>query len=349
MKYLFLLNILMLSVFASGQNNLTETYIDRYKEISISEMNRTGIPASITLAQGLLESNWGRSELAVKSNNHFGIKCSDVWDGDTHYRFDDEYNHLGVKKKSCFREYESAEESYYDHSNFLTDPKKTKRYGFLFSLAPDDYKSWAKGLKKSGYATDPKYAGKLIQIIEKYELHQYDISEPVQILAQVDVPAPSASTPDYYSIHYLNSSKMVLAMGGEKVKDLAKKIGVSSRKIIKNNNNINDKSQILLAGQRVYLEKKKSYYLGKETFHEMQPGQDLATVSDLYGIDEEYLKTINRLKKTDQAEAGNWIALKANKRSSQALASTKPKVREFKKYLVDNSDYLFEKALTPFK
>ena len=164
--FLFTISIL------SAQSELAENYIGKYKHIAIQEMERTGIPASITLAQGLLESNWGRSELAVKSNNHFGIKCSGKWDGKTHYRFDDDYDNLGRKRKSCFRVYEHAEASFIDHSDFLTDDKKHKRYGFLFQYSPDDYISWAHGLSKAGYATDPSYAKKLISIIEKYALYK---------------------------------------------------------------------------------------------------------------------------------------------------------------------------------
>src|SRR5210317_985528 len=127
MRILFLCIFFSISSLLSAQSSISEAYIQNYKHIAVYEMERTGIPASITLAQGMLESNWGRSELAVKSNNHFGIKCSGEYNGKKHYRYDDEYNKLGIKKKSCFRVYASAEESFYDHSEFLTDPNKEKR------------------------------------------------------------------------------------------------------------------------------------------------------------------------------------------------------------------------------
>lgn len=149
------------------------SYIDKYKEIAISEMHRTGIPASIKLAQGILESNSGRSTLAVKAHNHFGIKCGNYWSGATFHREDDDFRN-GKLVKSCFRKYEKAAQSFIAHSDFLLNPGSRYRYGFLFDLDPFDYHSWAKGLRKSGYATDPAYAEKLISIIEEYQLFQFD-------------------------------------------------------------------------------------------------------------------------------------------------------------------------------
>ncbi|NMC40177.1 MAG: LysM peptidoglycan-binding domain-containing protein, partial [Bacteroidales bacterium] len=139
-------------------------YIDRYSEIAMSEMRRTGVPASITLAQGIIESGNGRSRLAVEGNNHFGIKCHKDWTGPTIRHHDD-------RRNECFRKYRSAEESFIDHSDFL---RNTPRYRFLFDLDPTDYKNWAKGLKKAGYATNPDYAGMLIRKIEEYGLYEYD-------------------------------------------------------------------------------------------------------------------------------------------------------------------------------
>ena len=139
-------------------------YIEKYKDIAMREMQEYKIPASITLAQGLLESGNGNSELAKKSNNHFGIKCHKDWTGKRTYHDDDE-------KGECFRVYESPEDSYRDHSIFL---KKGQRYAFLFDLKITDYKGWAKGLKKAGYATLPVYANVLIKLIEDYNLAQYD-------------------------------------------------------------------------------------------------------------------------------------------------------------------------------
>jgi hypothetical protein len=145
-------------------NNFTVDYIGTYKDIAIRKMEEYKIPASITLAQGILESGNGLSELAKKSNNHFGIKCHSSWKGKKVYHDDD-------RRGECFRKYPSAEGSFNDHSKFLTN---RGRYEFLFDLRPDDYKAWAKGLKKAGYATDRKYPKKLISFIENFELYKYD-------------------------------------------------------------------------------------------------------------------------------------------------------------------------------
>ncbi|NOQ91354.1 MAG: LysM peptidoglycan-binding domain-containing protein [Flavobacteriaceae bacterium] len=145
-------------------NIYTLEYVNRYKHIAIEDMVEFKIPASITLAQGVLESGSGRSELSRKSNNHFGIKCHKGWKGKK-VRYDDD------KKRECFRKYQHPEESFDDHSTFLTT---RSRYASLFELKPDNYKGWSKGLKKAGYATDRKYPSKLIKIIEDYHLYEYD-------------------------------------------------------------------------------------------------------------------------------------------------------------------------------
>ena len=151
------------NLFLFAQNK-TEVYISNFKDIAVTGMNQFGIPASITLAQGILESGNGESRLATEGNNHFGIKCHDNWNGETIIEDDDE-------KGECFRKYEKVADSYRDHSLFLT---QRERYAFLFSLSPTKYKSWAKGLKKAGYATNPKYPSLLIDLIEKYNLDKFD-------------------------------------------------------------------------------------------------------------------------------------------------------------------------------
>lgn len=144
----------------------TTSYIDQFKDVAIEEMNRYGIPASITLAQGIIESGSGNSSLAKYANNHFGVKCTSDWGGKGYYKDDDARN-------DCFRVYKDARESYKDHSEFL----KRKRYSFLFELDKNDYKNWAYGLKQAGYATNPKYPELLINMIEKYQLYKYDQPE----------------------------------------------------------------------------------------------------------------------------------------------------------------------------
>lgn len=155
-----------LTVFSQDTGTPQERYIAQYSQIAIDEMIRSGVPASITLAQGLLESGAGRSRLATEGNNHFGIKCGSTWMGKTMKADDD-------KPDECFRVYDSVEESFRDHSDFL---RYQQRYAFLFDLYPTDYKGWAIGLKKAGYATDPEYPSKLISIIERYQLYELDFA-----------------------------------------------------------------------------------------------------------------------------------------------------------------------------
>lgn len=183
-RLLYLSMALFAFVTANAQTISIEEYIDMYKEIAMKEMIRTGVPASITLAQGIVETENGNSKLVKKSNNHFGIKCKETWTGPSVSHDDD-------APGECFRVYNNAEESYIDHSNFL---RTRKHYNFLFSLDPADYKAWAYGLKKAGYATNPAYPALLIKYIERYNLNEYSLialgkktgSEP--ILAKDDQP-----------------------------------------------------------------------------------------------------------------------------------------------------------------
>jgi len=148
-----------------------EIYIQAYKELAISEMHRTGVPASIKLAQAIVETNSGQSILAGRANNHFGIKCKSYWEGGRYFYADDDRDQYGRLTASCFRRYGSAAESYTDHSNFL---RYSERYAELFEYAQTDYRNWAHGLKKCGYATDPSYAKKLIATIESLGLNRWD-------------------------------------------------------------------------------------------------------------------------------------------------------------------------------
>jgi len=172
--------VLMISIFGidistnAEADRLAYNYIEQYKELAIVEMYRSGVPASITMAQALHESNLGTSNLATKANNHFGIKCKHYWKGDTYYHKDDDLNAQGKLIESCFRAYSSSLDSYVDHSNFL---KNSSHYMHLFFLDKYDYESWAKGLQKAGYATDKKYAEKLIKKIVDYNLAELDKAE----------------------------------------------------------------------------------------------------------------------------------------------------------------------------
>ena len=176
-----------ISLLKKSKPNLSEAtinYIDQYKDLAVAEMYRSGIPASIILAQGILESGNGSSTLALKSNNHFGIKCKSYWKGETYYHKDDDYNDKGKLMDSCFRSYETVIDSYVDHSNFLM---YTAHYSVLFQYDRTDYFNWATGLKSCGYATDETYSKKLIDKIELYDLHDFDLwQNPFELLFSKD-------------------------------------------------------------------------------------------------------------------------------------------------------------------
>lgn len=179
--------ILSVSLTATPSPKVTDNsaYVQRFHRIAVKEMHRTGIPASIKLAQAILESGGGNSDLAKEANNHFGIKCGSDWKGDTHHKKDDDRNRIGMKVESCFRAYASPEESFIAHSEFLKNPAKQARYGFLFNYDKTDYESWAEGLKKAGYATNPKYPELLIQVINENDLQQYDYWLPSDVEGEI--------------------------------------------------------------------------------------------------------------------------------------------------------------------
>lgn len=173
--------ILMVMAVAASLDNSPESrykakidYIETYKDVAIAEMHRTGIPASITLAQGLHESQAGRSELARNAKNHFGIKCKSYWQGSTYYYKDDDFDKNKKLVESCFRNYDTVLESYIDHSNFLTF---SSNYSILFSYSRTDFANWAWGLQNCGYATDKNYAVKLIKLVEEFKLYEYDLAD----------------------------------------------------------------------------------------------------------------------------------------------------------------------------
>src|ERR1700744_500588 len=232
----------------AGYTPLTsQQYISRYKDIAVKEMNQYGIPASITLAQGLYESGSGNSELARFANNHFGIKCTSDWKGKGYYKDDDEHN-------DCFRVYDRAEDSFRDHSNFL----KRKNYTFLFLLDKNDYKGWAYGLKKAGYATNPQYPQLLINIIEKYSLYQFDQPEgQVQkeqredkVITQIQqTPAPAPKD----SVMQSNvSDKMYTVQQGDTLYSLSRRFGLTVDEL-KTLNNLTDNN--IKIGQRLVVVK----------------------------------------------------------------------------------------------
>lgn len=206
-------------------------YIEKYKEVAKDNMSRTGIPASVTLGQAILESGAGTGPLSVQANNHFGIKCHKEWTGPSISYTDDEEN-------ECFRKYQDPSESFRDHSFFLTS---RPRYEPLFQLEKDDYKEWARGLKAAGYATDPKYPDKLIGLIEKYQLNKYD----AEVLGKTYVPVVSAAKKD---IVYADDTQLYTVVKGDTLYSISKKFNIAIEELKKKNNLANS---TLSLGQRI--------------------------------------------------------------------------------------------------
>lgn len=316
-SFILLFFFLFLSGFQlSSQDKLTaEQYIDRFKKTAIEKMKEYKIPASITLAQGILESGNGNSKLAVNANNHFGIKCHKGWEGGTFYMDDDEQN-------ECFRKYKNPEQSYHDHSLFLT---QRSRYAFLFELDIMDYKAWAHGLSKAGYATNPRYPELLIRIIERHNLHQYDLEARDKKKDKKDKINASdtinhafiAVNPSDFSvvgksakgryIHENNNRKLIFAREGDQISSLAAEFNIYSWQIVKYNEF--DKHEKLAQNQIVYLEKKRRKSHSHE-MHILREGESMHAVSQLYGIRLKHLYRINKIPEGEQAAAGSTILLR---------------------------------------
>lgn len=293
----------------------TEAYIEKYKDIAIKKMKEYRIPASITLAQGILESGSGNSRLATEANNHFGIKCHKEWTGKTIYVDDDE-------KNECFRKYSKAEDSYDDHSLFLTT---RDRYAFLFKYETTDYTKWAYGLKQAGYATNPKYPELLIKLIEKYDLSQYDSPtykghkknkektavEAAAVTSQVSKPAlkPIAQTsPKGRKMYEINGVKLVLAESSDTYTSIAAEFGIYSWQI-RSYNDLSKKQKIQ-TGDLIFLEKKKSKAEKDFKVHVVVQGETLQYVSQIYGIRLKKLLKKNNLPEGIQVPAGTQLKLR---------------------------------------
>ncbi len=288
-------------------------YINLYKDIAIAEMSRTGIPASIKLAQGILESNCGKSDLACKANNHFGIKCGSDWNGKCFKKEDDDYED-GKLVKSCFREFSCVYDSYIAHSDFLTDPAKANRYGFLFDLKSTDYKAWAKGLSKAGYATDPKYADRLIDIIEKYDLSELD-SETYD----GGSIAGSKDLKSYRPVRYYNDIKYITAGKADSPNSLAAQVDLRAKQIVKYNDDIRDEEQLLTPGTRVYLQPKRNQYKGHQKYHMLKADESLVSVSQQYGIKLSALQKRNGLANNETPMPNQKLLLKGKIKSALKL------------------------------
>lgn len=305
--------ILSSSHLLNAQQITVEEYIETWGDVAVEQMIDHGIPASITIAQGILESGHGNSMLAVKGNNHFGIKCHD-WKGASLLKDDD-------KRNECFRKYDSASASYDDHSAFLTG---RSRYAFLFELDQKDYKAWAKGLKKAGYATNPKYPKLLIELIEKHELYTLDeriesekygpeikrIKSKRHIIASV-APASKLVKSDKHDVFVNeNRTKYVVARSGDTFYRIAKEFGIHLRQL----NNWNDfpaTKDVLKKGDIVYVMPKRKKSKHGNTRLELDDNQHLWEISQAHGIKLKSLMELNNLKSPDlEMSKGDIVFLK---------------------------------------
>ncbi len=274
-------------------------YVENYKDEAIKEMLMYNIPASITLAQGMLESGNGNSDLAVYANNHFGIKCHKGWEGPTFTKDDD-------AKDECFRKYQSVLDSYTDHSSFL---KTRSRYETLFELKRTDYKGWAKGLKETGYATDPRYTERLLQIIETYKLYQYDqVDELPNITVSAEKPK-HPETMEAREILRFRFIKYIIVKPG----DSFYKIAVDTDKDLWQLYKFNDlePNAKLIAGQKLYLQPKRNN--AKEPFHVVKKGETMKSISQLHGIKLKKLYKKNNMKAGEEPKLGDQLYMRAQK------------------------------------
>ncbi|MBQ9385711.1 MAG: glucosaminidase domain-containing protein [Bacteroidaceae bacterium] len=263
-------------------------YIARYSDMAVDQMKQYGIPASITLAQGLLESDAGRSTLASKCNNHFGIKCHNDWKGRKMYHDDDE-------RQECFRCYGSPEDSYRDHSLFLVNGA---RYKDLFKLGATDYKGWAKGLKAAGYATSPTYAQKLIELIERYGLDHYDTRNGVRLK-----PGQLPHQP-----LLVNGQRCVRLREGETLKDIAREYGMQLR-LLRRFNEV-DRKFTPPVGTLIYLERKKSRADREHRTYVVRKGDSLWSISQQFGVRMNSLASRNRLGDDNPLTVGMTLVLR---------------------------------------
>ena len=314
---------------AAQSRQTREEYVDKYKHIAIEHMERYGIPASITLAQGILESDSGNSNLARKSNNHFGIKCKSDWKGERVYHNDDAPN-------ECFRKYDSVEESYEDHAEFLD---QSPRYDSLFAYSSNDYRSWARGLTAAGYATASDYAQRLVRIIEENNLFLFDedngselyaarmraergrVDEEFATQSSVAVPETMEARidPDNYrvpertyngfSVYANNGVHYIVARNGDTFARIAQTFALTERTLRKYNE-IDPKSVANpIEGEYVYIEQKQSRWTGEGSHHRVKQGETLTSVAQEYGIRRKQLARMNRLKMSAALVEGQTLRL----------------------------------------
>lgn len=311
--------LLLVTLFANSQTRLSRSeYIDLYKAIAIQEMHRSGIPASITMAQGCLESGNGNSKLAKRSNNHFGIKCRDDWSGARVYHHDDALN-------ECFRKYRSVEESYIDHTDFLM---QNSRYSFLFKLGHEDYKGWAQGLKKAGYATDPKYPQRLIKIIEDEKLYLLDKVQPGELAQHVAPIKTEKNTLEQArekvsetfenikinpfsdrEILTINGLEAIRALPGDTYESIAREMNMKTWEVIHYNDLPKDAVQPQ-KDELIYLQRKRYNAPKGNEQHTVKQGESMRDIAQKYGMKMNRLYRLNRMNKEQKAQNGQVLNLR---------------------------------------
>ncbi|MFN0187339.1 MAG: glucosaminidase domain-containing protein [Bacteroidia bacterium] len=289
-----------------------EMYIEMFKDAAIADMMKTGVPSSITLAQGMYESDYGNSPLAKGANNHFGIKCHKEWSGDTYHKDDDAPN-------ECFRKYENVTQSYDDHSDFL---RSRERYHSLFELEITDYKGWSHGLKKAGYATNPIYASKIIGLIEKYNLHEFDaqgIKIPVTAEKVENSPKPTPKKAEIKTVksnteqktsstnsNAVNGVPFVYAREGDTWTKISSDHNIELWQVLEFNDA--DKNDILKVGNKVFIKAKKNK---STTFtHVVQEGETMHDIAQQYGVKLSKLYKMNQLQPGVNVTVGTKVYLK---------------------------------------
>ncbi len=319
-KLIFIVIVTILNSNLSAQKISPDQYINTYRSIAVAEMKRSGIPASVTLAQGILETECGNSELVKKSNNHFGIKCKSTWTGESVKHTDDAPN-------ECFRKYNNPEESYKDHSDYL---KTSPRYAALFQLAPSDYKGWAYGLKRAGYATNPQYPQIVISNIEKYNLQQYD-NLTVEDLDNIAIkkvindqkPTLENITVDFNAVensiklkNKINGLKALMAPKGISLLVIASKANIDLGKLLEYNDLSTD--GLLIDEQVIYLEKKPKQ--GNRDFYIALQKETLYDISQNNAVQLKYLSQLNNMDVNQTVKKGTRIKLRSTEIDSLTLS-----------------------------
>ena len=317
-------------------------YINQYANMAVKEMLRTGIPASITLVQGIVESSFGNSGLSMEANNHFGIKCGNDWTGEQYQKEDDDYDKEGKLTKSCFRRYPNAEKSFYDHSEFLMT---RSNYQSLFKIPNKDYKKWAYGLKDAGYATLPAYPEILISNIERYKLYLYDqittseAQAPVVAKTTEEVTKKLEKTIDFSSIfvntidlnslepsdipdvYRHNKLKMIVVKQEDTPESVAAQYGIPLDNLLKYNEL--KPGDAFIPFQFVYLEPKRHWYKGEARTHTVQANENMYLIAQLYGIKVSLLCAHNLIIEGQEPVEGAVIYLKEEAQARPLLRKSR--------------------------